>query len=163
MICPTVEADPIHMTQLFDNLIGNAIKYRKADECPRITVKAEARRNACVFSVEDNGQGMDRKYLAPYLSAATAFAWQRSAWFGESGLRLRRLWIGTAGGFGVQSEPGKGSNVSVHHTVFVKSRDKKPCQSRRNSGLALHSGGQSNQSVRSYLHGICPKFAVAFV
>ncbi len=58
---PTVEADPIHLTQLFQNLIGNAIKYRKADEAPRITVAAETRRNGCVFSVEDNGQGMDPK------------------------------------------------------------------------------------------------------
>ena len=59
---PVVEADRVQLTQLFQNLIGNAIKYRKVNEAPRITISAEPLRGGCLLSVQDNGQGIDPKY-----------------------------------------------------------------------------------------------------
>lgn len=56
---PRVVADSVQLTQLFQNLVGNAIKYRKAEEPPRIHVSAQERESDYVISVKDNGVGVD--------------------------------------------------------------------------------------------------------
>ena len=58
---PTVHADPTQLVQLFQNLIGNAIKYRR-DETPEIHVFGERKNGSCLFGVRDNGIGIDPKY-----------------------------------------------------------------------------------------------------
>ena len=58
---PTVMADKLQIGQLFQNLIGNAIKYH-GDEPPRVHVSAEQKGNEWVFSVRDNGIGIDPQY-----------------------------------------------------------------------------------------------------
>jgi signal transduction histidine kinase len=54
---PTIVADRVHLVQLFQNLIGNAIKFRGQD-APRITVAAEKQGEDWAFSVSDNGIGI---------------------------------------------------------------------------------------------------------
>jgi light-regulated signal transduction histidine kinase (bacteriophytochrome) len=56
---PTVTAEPLAMTQVFQNLISNAIKFRRDGQAPRIHVGARRERDECVLSVEDNGIGID--------------------------------------------------------------------------------------------------------
>jgi PAS domain S-box-containing protein len=59
---PRVHAEETQLVQLFQNLIGNAIKYR-ATEVPRIHVAASpAEENRWSFSVKDNGLGIDPRY-----------------------------------------------------------------------------------------------------
>ena len=58
---PTVMADKLQLIQLFQNLIGNAIKFH-VEEPPRIHVSAELKGNEWVFSVRDNGIGIDPQY-----------------------------------------------------------------------------------------------------
>jgi len=58
---PKVVADPGQLTQLFQNLIGNAMKFRGA-AAPRIHVGAETREHVWVFTVKDNGIGLDTQY-----------------------------------------------------------------------------------------------------
>ncbi len=58
---PEVKADEAQLVRLFQNLIGNAIKYR-GEASPRIRVSAKKEGNAWVFSVADNGIGIDPKY-----------------------------------------------------------------------------------------------------
>ncbi|MCB1531254.1 MAG: PAS domain S-box protein [Alphaproteobacteria bacterium] len=60
---PTIYANPVRFTQLLQNLIGNAIKYRKKDVAPIICVKAEDHGDEWLFSVTDNGIGMKEEYL----------------------------------------------------------------------------------------------------
>ncbi|HEV2681336.1 MAG TPA: ATP-binding protein, partial [Rhodanobacter sp.] len=60
---PTVLADETKLVQLFQNLVGNAIKYHR-DESPRVHIRArrtDAGRWA--FSVEDNGLGISSQYF----------------------------------------------------------------------------------------------------
>ena len=62
---PDIPADPIHLQQLFQNLIGNAIKYR-SDEPPRIRISATSHDAFWEFSVRDNGIGIapeHRQYI----------------------------------------------------------------------------------------------------
>ena len=60
---PSVMASEAPLVQLFQNLIGNAIKYRSA-ELPRIHVTAMKNASEWVFSMQDNGLGIDPKYAA---------------------------------------------------------------------------------------------------
>jgi len=55
---PTVTAEEIMLTQLFQNLISNSIKYR-SEETPRIHVSAEKDGEGWLFAVRDNGIGID--------------------------------------------------------------------------------------------------------
>jgi signal transduction histidine kinase/DNA-binding response OmpR family regulator len=57
---PAVMADASQISRLFQNLIGNAIKFR-GKESPKVHISAEQRDNEWIFSVSDNGIGIDRK------------------------------------------------------------------------------------------------------
>ncbi len=59
---PTVVADGTQMVQLLQNLIGNALKFRRRDCRPQVRVAAEARNGAWLFSVADNGIGIDPRH-----------------------------------------------------------------------------------------------------
>lgn len=56
---PTILADEIQLIQLFQNLIGNAIKYRSLSRPPRIHLSAEQQKGEWVFHVQDNGIGIE--------------------------------------------------------------------------------------------------------
>ncbi|MHB8543494.1 MAG: ATP-binding protein [Leptospirales bacterium] len=58
---PTVMGDPVQLMQLFQNLIGNAVKFRGIDS-PIIHVGAKKEGQEWVFSVSDNGIGIDPKF-----------------------------------------------------------------------------------------------------
>jgi PAS domain S-box-containing protein len=58
---PTVVADATQLCSLFQNLIGNAIKYRGKD-LPQIHISAERKENEWIFSVRDNGIGIDPEF-----------------------------------------------------------------------------------------------------
>ena len=59
---PEVHADSTQLTQLFQNLIGNAIKYGD-DRRPEIRVDAMPNEHGWTFSVRDNGIGMEPRYF----------------------------------------------------------------------------------------------------
>ena len=58
---PTVPAHEVRMVQLFQNLIGNAIKYR-ALEPPKVHICAGCQDSGWIFRVQDNGIGIDPEY-----------------------------------------------------------------------------------------------------
>jgi len=58
---PSIKAIPHHMLQLFQNLIGNAIKFKKKDEAPVVIVGCEDRNENFVFTIADNGIGISEK------------------------------------------------------------------------------------------------------
>jgi PAS domain S-box-containing protein len=59
---PSVPVHPTHLQQLFQNLIGNAIKYRSPAQRPVIQVKAAREDRHWLFSISDNGIGIDPQY-----------------------------------------------------------------------------------------------------
>ena len=58
---PAVRADQAQLGHLFQNLIGNALKFR-TERPPLIHIGAEKSNGHCVFRVEDNGIGIDQQY-----------------------------------------------------------------------------------------------------
>jgi PAS domain S-box-containing protein len=59
---PTVFADDTQLLQVFQNLIGNAIKFRR-DDPARIHVSAVKNKNEWIFSIKDNGIGIESRHL----------------------------------------------------------------------------------------------------
>jgi PAS domain S-box-containing protein len=58
---PSVKGDLVQITRLFQNLLVNAIKYR-SEEVPTIHVAAQALKGEWIFSVRDNGIGIEPQY-----------------------------------------------------------------------------------------------------
>jgi len=60
---PTVMADRVQMTQLFQNLIGNALKFHREGEAPHVKIHSKEVGDAWEIYVEDKGIGFEEKYL----------------------------------------------------------------------------------------------------
>ncbi len=101
---PTVMADEMQLVQLFHNLIDNAIKFR-GDKPPGIHIEAEQKGNEWVFSVHDNGIGIDQQFHESIFLIS-----QRVP--GKSGMSLgicKKIVERHGGRIWVESQPGKGS------------------------------------------------------
>jgi len=63
---PSIDAEPVQVRQLFQNLIGNALKFRRPDVAPVVTISsepvAEGDFDGHRITVSDNGIGFDMKY-----------------------------------------------------------------------------------------------------
>lgn len=55
---PVVIADLVQLTQLFQNLVSNALKFRHPARIPRISISAREEPGQWIFTVADNGVGM---------------------------------------------------------------------------------------------------------
>ncbi|MBI3445965.1 MAG: PAS domain S-box protein [Magnetospirillum sp.] len=62
-VLPRVTADQQQFLRLFQNLIGNALKYRSPDRPPQVKVSAERVGSEWMFSVADNGIGIEAEYF----------------------------------------------------------------------------------------------------
>jgi PAS domain S-box-containing protein len=60
---PVITADKVMITQLFQNLLNNAIKFHKPDIPPEIVVSAEELKKQWKITVRDNGIGIEEKYF----------------------------------------------------------------------------------------------------
>ena len=60
---PTVRGSTLELKLLFQNLISNAIKFRKKDTENEIIIRAVEKEKEFLFSVADNGIGIDQQYL----------------------------------------------------------------------------------------------------
>lgn len=60
---PVIRGNKTQLFQLFQNLINNGLKYKKTDVSPEIHVSAEDQGKYWLFSIKDNGIGMEEKYL----------------------------------------------------------------------------------------------------
>ena len=105
---PTINSVEILLLQLFQNLIGNAIKYRSA-ETPRVRISAEMRDGMRVFCVEDNGIGIEPQYLE-YIFGVFKRLHNRQYSGAGIGLAICKAAVERLGGrIWVESEPGRGS------------------------------------------------------
>lgn len=59
---PTIQGNPAQLAQLFQNLIGNAIKFRRKGVAPRIHIGCDTRDGLWLISVRDNGIGIAPEY-----------------------------------------------------------------------------------------------------
>ena len=59
---PVIKADEMQMVRVFQNLIENAIKFKKKTELPKIHISCTKQNNMFQFSVADNGIGIEKQY-----------------------------------------------------------------------------------------------------
>jgi light-regulated signal transduction histidine kinase (bacteriophytochrome) len=106
---PEIMADATQLTQLFQNLISNAIKFC-SDQPPQIHISSQRRADTWLFSVQDNGIGIDSEYIDRIF-----LIFQRLHSRGEYpgtgiGLAICKKIIERHGGsIWVESQPGQGS------------------------------------------------------
>jgi PAS domain S-box-containing protein len=106
---PTVLADATQLAQLFQNLIGNAIKYCN-ERRPEIHVAARPNGNEWVFSVKDNGIGIDPQYFERIFQMFQRLHTRKDYSGTGIGLAICRKIVERHGGkIWVESHPGKGS------------------------------------------------------
>jgi PAS domain S-box-containing protein len=106
---PEVVADGAQLSQVFQNLIGNAIKFR-TEESPKIHVAATAQENSWAFAVTDNGIGLDTQY-ADRIFMMFQRLHNKAEYPGTGiGLAIVKKIVERHGGrIWVESQPGKGA------------------------------------------------------
>lgn len=123
---PTIMADPHQMRQLFQNLVGNALKYQDPEQRPHVRIHSAFSRNGtCRVAVEDNGIGFDEKYLDRIFAPFQRLHGRSSSYEGTGmGLAICRKIVERHGGsITARSTPGKGSTFIVE---FPNSRQSQP-------------------------------------
>jgi len=108
---PCARIHESHLSQVFQNLIGNAIKYRKDDCALRIEVSAREADGHAVFSVADNGIGVEAAYKETIFGIFKRL--HADGKYSGNGIGLaicKRIVERYHGRIWVDSEPGRGSN-----------------------------------------------------
>jgi PAS domain S-box-containing protein len=108
---PRVRMPEFQLEQVFQNLIGNAIRYRSS--VPRIKIAATLQDKNWLFSVEDNGIGIEPQFKEQIFGAFKRLHTNSQYPGTGMGLAICQRIIERAGGrIWVESEPGKGSTFS---------------------------------------------------
>jgi light-regulated signal transduction histidine kinase (bacteriophytochrome) len=107
---PVVLADPIAMIQLFQNLIGNALKFQR-NEKPVVHVVCEPRRGSdWLFSIRDNGIGIDPVNFERLFQVFQRLHTKQEYPGTGIGLAICKKIVEHHGGqIWLESEPGKGT------------------------------------------------------
>ncbi len=111
---PVLAADETQMRQLFLNLIGNAIKFRKPGTPPRVTIRARRERRRWLISVADDGIGLDEKFRDRIFVIFQRLHSTEEYPGTGIGLALCRRIVERHGGrISVDSRPGEGTTFTV--------------------------------------------------
>ena len=107
---PTVLVDPVQLEQVFANLVGNAVKYRKPDVPPAIAISAERAGPMVEFAVRDNGIGIEPEYFDRIFQMFQRLhTHERYSGTGIGLAIVNRIVARHGGTIQVESTPGEGS------------------------------------------------------
>lgn len=107
---PCIRVHESHLSQIFQNLIGNAIKYRNDDERLRIEISARMVEDLWVFSIADNGIDISADYKETIFGIFKRL--HTNSKYAGTGMGLaicKRIVEQYRGRIWVESEPGSGS------------------------------------------------------
>ncbi len=129
---PPLLMDNSQLSLLFQNLVGNAIKYRGQD-APRVSVTSQIKEHECIISVQDNGIGFDTKHADRIFSV------------------FKRLHVG-------DEYPGTGIGLAVCRRIVQRHGGRIWAESKLGEGSTFHfsiptSNGGSSISVKDHPNG----------
>jgi len=110
---PHCYADPVMLRQVYENLIGNAVKFTRDTKEPRIEIGAIVKDSTTLYYVRDNGIGFDMKYADQIFKPFKRL--HKPEEFEGSGIGLatvERIIRRHGGKIWAESEPGKGATFS---------------------------------------------------
>jgi light-regulated signal transduction histidine kinase (bacteriophytochrome) len=106
---PWIIGDPLQLARLFQNLVVNSMKYR-SDEVPKIHIAARARDSDWLFSVRDNGIGIEPQYAEKVFGIFKCLQPREKSTGTGMGLAICRKVVTRHGGrIWVESALGKGA------------------------------------------------------
>jgi len=114
---PMVMADESQLVQLFQNLVGNAVRFR-SQELPRVHVSVEQERDEWLFSVTDNGIGIEPPYFDRIFQVFQRLHDKNDSGSGVGLAVCRKIVQRHGGRIWVESEIGKGS--TFYFTIPLK-------------------------------------------
>lgn len=113
---PIIKADPVQMQQLFQNIIGNSLKFHKNGERPVVKIHCIPSDDvSCRIAVEDNGIGIDEQYFDKIFAPFQRLHGKSSPYQGTGmGLAICKKIVERHGGsITVTSTPGVGSSFII--------------------------------------------------
>ncbi len=113
---PTLDADPTQMRQLFQNLIGNGLKFHREGEKPVVRVHChQGAPEVCEITVEDNGIGFEETYLERIFAPFQRLHGKSSRYEGTGmGLAICKKIVERHGGtVTAKSAPGEGATFII--------------------------------------------------
>ena len=117
---PTILGDAGQLEQLFQNLVSNAIKFR-SEEQPRVHITARRKRTEWLFSVRDNGIGIDPQYSQRIFVVFQRLHAREERSGTGIGLAISKKIVERHGGrIWIESRPGEGA--TFHFTISRKER-----------------------------------------
>jgi PAS domain S-box-containing protein len=109
---PSIEADETQMLRLFQNLIGNAVKYR-GEASPRINISAKCEGGQCEIFIEDNGIGFEQEFAERIFKPFQRLHGRNEYEGTGMGLAIcRKIVERHNGNIRAESRPGKGSTFT---------------------------------------------------
>ena len=133
---PTIDADPLQMRQLLQNLIGNALKFQAPGAQPVIKIQAQIHKDPlgsadgepgqdlCELTIQDNGIGFEEKYLDKIFAVFQRLHGRNE--FEGTGVGLavcRRITDRHGGTINARSKPGEGATFIVTLPVRQKKKE----------------------------------------
>jgi PAS domain S-box-containing protein len=135
---PTIDADPLQMRQLFQNLIANALKFHRPDTAPLVRVSGEvlsaadhsipgakARDRIARIVIEDNGIGFDQKFADQIFVVFQRLHTKQEYEGTGIGLAVCRKITDRHGGT-IMAESGEGRGATFTIVLPVKQPNPKP-------------------------------------
>jgi light-regulated signal transduction histidine kinase (bacteriophytochrome) len=107
---PALQGDPLQMRQVFQNLIGNALKFKQRDMAPVVKVSATRVGDDYEIAVKDNGIGFEQQYAGRVFEVFQRLHGRGDYEGTGIGLAIVRKVLERHGGsIRVESSPGQGS------------------------------------------------------
>jgi PAS domain S-box-containing protein len=122
---PAIDAEPVQLRQLLQNLIGNALKFRRPEEPPVVKIQAkfisgvlpqapDSPQKLCELAVSDNGIGFDEKYLDRIFNVFQRLHTRNEYEGTGMGLAIaRKIVLYHGGTITAKSAPGQGATFIV--------------------------------------------------
>ena len=157
---PVIDAEPLQMRQLLQNLIGNALKFRRPEEPPVVKVEAQIipdpdtpEKKLCRLTVSDNCIGFDEKYLDRIFNVFQRLHTRNEYEGTGMGLAIvQKIALHHGGDVTAKSKPGEGSTFIV--TVPVVQPQKAPDENQK-QGKPNAVNGRSPTRWSGGIH--CPR------